>query len=327
MFAYFPSVAQTLLHGEIIVDGVSVYDTKSAEQLITDDSKVYLGPGEYTRGLHIKANNVILSGSEGTHFIGAAILGKGAIVTSGNNITIENIECSGIKVSSGNGSCIRHEGENLTVKWVYFHDSQEGILENQNDGFLHIKHSRFERLGYNGRAHGVYTNGAELLIEDSTFTSTHNQGHSVKSRSAATVIKNTLIANYKGNDSRAIDISDAGEFSLLNSIVYQSDYTVNRQVIGYGLEKMPEERNNTVNIQNNLIVMERLRGNEVIGFPKGFRRDNVNIRGNVLVGEHYDSDDWQDTNTFYKNRKEASLSENILPRVKDLPQVLVLLTK
>jgi len=327
-FVHVPSIAQSIEQGEIIVDGMTVNNMTEAQSRIVDGSTIYLGPGIYNQGIHIKKNNVILSGSQGTHFIDAAIEGKAAIITSGNNITIENIECSEIKVSSANGSCIRHQGENLDVIGVYFHDSEEGILTAKNNGRLFIKYSRFERLGNKGRAHGIYDNSAELLIENCSFLSMLSQGHSIKSRSKKTTIRNTLISTQKGRDSRLIDISNGGELTITHSILHQSNNTVNRQVIGYGLEKMSKERNNQINMVGNLIIMERERGNELIALPK---KNGIpigkNISGNILVGKHIDQEKWSEKNTYYKNRKAAKLADDALPNLSTLPQLLLFLSQ
>ncbi|MDB1124943.1 right-handed parallel beta-helix repeat-containing protein [Vibrio algarum] len=326
---HIPSYSQSLIENEIVVDGLTVYSFKEAEKHIVDGSTVYLGPGIYTNGLEIKHNNVVLSGGKETHFVNAAIEGKAAIITSGDNITIENIECSEIRVSSNNGSCIRHEGENLTVVGVYFHDSQQGILEASNDGRLVIQHSRFERLGFKGRAHGIYTNGAELLVEDSTFSSTVSQGHSIKSRSKKNTIRNTLISSGNGDDSRLIDIPNGGVLIIENSILHQSKTTKNRQVIGFGLEKLETGRQNSVTVEDSLIIMEREKGNEFIGLPKNDNKNvplDMNVKNNVLVGKHIDSKSWTSRNSYFESRFNAGLKEDVLPSVSALPKLMDLLS-
>lgn len=327
---HFPLFGQSILQNEIIVDGVTVNTMAEAESLIVDNSIVYLGAGNYSKGIHIKHNNVILSGSEGTHFVNAVTEGKGAIITSGNNITVENIECSKARSSAGNGACIRHQGKNLTVSGVYFHDSEQGILEAGNDGKLVIKFSRFERVGKNGRAHGVYSNGAQLVIDHCSFTSMVSQAHSVKSRSRKTIIKNTLFSTKKGNDSRIIDIPNGGELVIHNSILHQNNNTKNRQVIGYGLEKQSQNRVHKITIAENLVIMEREKGNEFLALPKWGKDSSLivkDVHGNVLIGKHIDHKQWVSNNTFYKNRNDATLLNDKLPTISALPQSIIYLTR
>lgn len=319
------SLAEALRHLEIVVDGISYPDLKTAQKHIVDNSIIYLGPGEFTTGLVISKNHVTLSGSEGTKFSKASIGGKATFITSGNDITIENIECSGVTVSSENGACIRYEGKNLTLSNVYFHDSQEGILEAKNDGRLTIKHSRFERLGYKGRAHGIYANGAELLIENSVFESMVGEGHAIKSRSKTTIVQHSVISSGQGNDSRLFDISNAGELHISNSILYQNNHTVNRQAIGYGLEYLDENVSNKITIVNNLIVLERSNGNQFLATPKNMSNQVLTlIDNNIFVGEFSDKKLWSSGNYIYKNRHDAMLKDSTLPDISSLPNLFML---
>ncbi|WP_413284519.1 hypothetical protein [Vibrio sp. MA40-2] len=324
LFFQLPSYSAVLKDLEIVVDGMSVANMQEAEKLIVDDSTIYLGPGIYSQGIHIKADNVLLSGSQGTHFINAIIENKAAIITSGNNITIENIECSKIQSTSNNGACIRHQGENITVSNVYFHDSEQGILESHNNGRMLVKYSRFERLGYNGRAHGIYSNGNELIIENSSFTSMLSQAHAIKSRSKKTTINHSLISTSTGLDSRLIDIANGGELIITNSILHQNNNTQNRQVIGYGLEKMALNRNHNIKILSNLVIMEREKGNQFLGLPNW--KDNhisfdINVLENIFIGEHIDHEQWANDNYYFTNRDEAGLSLKSLPSLSALPQL------
>lgn len=317
--------AESLLELEIVVDGISYPDLKTAQKHIVDNSVIYLGPGEFTTGLAISKNNVILSGSRGTKFSKASIGGKATFITSGNDITIENIECSGVTVSSENGACIRHEGKNLTLINVYFHDSQEGILEAKNDGHLIIKYSRFERLGYKGRAHGIYANGAELLIENSVFDSMVGEGHAIKSRSKTTLVRSSVISSGTGKDSRLFDISNAGELHISNCILYQNDHTVNGQAIGYGLEYFNENISNKITIANNLIVLERSKGNQFLAIPKKINSKVMTlVENNMFVGEFSDEELWSSGNYLFESRKDAMLKETELPDVSSLPNLLIL---
>ena len=70
---------------------------------------------------------------------------KNTLVVMGNSVLIEGLECSGIHVPSGNGACLRLEGKDITIRKVFFHDSEEGILGGR--GLTVIEDSRFERLG------------------------------------------------------------------------------------------------------------------------------------------------------------------------------------
>ena len=81
---------------------------------------------------------------------------------------VENIECRNIQVPDNNGACIRFEGANLTVRNLYAHDSQSGVMTSDNAGTVKIEYSTFERLGSNGQAlgyaHALYIKADELIF-------------------------------------------------------------------------------------------------------------------------------------------------------------------
>src|SRR5690348_4866035 len=51
--------------------------------------------------------------------------GKAMFVTDGN-VTLKNIEVTGVSVADENGAAVRYQSGNLTVDHAYFHDNQEG---------------------------------------------------------------------------------------------------------------------------------------------------------------------------------------------------------
>ncbi len=315
--------SNTLQEREIVVDGISYTSFKDAEGAIKDYSAIYLGPGIYKEGLHIRANNVWLTGDKDTHFVDAAIENKAAIIVSGQNVTIETIECSDISVYTHNGACIRQQAGGLTLRNVYFHDSEQGVLQAHNTGDLTIEFSRFERLGQSGRAHAVYSHGSSLTIRDSIFLASKDQGHEIKSRSKKTIIENSLISSQLGDDSRLIDISDGGVLSINNSILHQGINSVNRQVIGFGLENLGRKREQSVIIENSLIVMERPRGNEFLAINQKKRAQiNLSVNGNIFVGSFTDSGNWQENNRIFNSRSEAQIPDDKLPEVRDLVTLL-----
>lgn len=316
-------VAAVLQDNEIVVDGISYPSFKAAENSIQDYSTIYLGPGIYSEGLHIRANHVWLTGSQKTHFVDAAIENKAAIVVSGKNVTIETIECSDISVYTHNGACIRQQASGLTLRNVYFHDSEQGVLQAHSTGDLTIEFSRFERLGDSGRAHAVYSHGDNLIIRDSVFIASKDQGHEIKSRSKTTLIENTLISSQNSDDSRLIDISDGGQLIITNSILHQGAQSVNRQVIGFALENMGRKREQSIVIKDSLIVMERIKGNEFLALNSDKKSQiKLDVSGNVLVGAFLDSENYQALNRVFESRTDANIAADKLPNIQQLPNLL-----
>jgi hypothetical protein len=308
-----------LEEGEIVVDGRSYFDVALAQAAIKDNSSVFFGPGIYKTGLKVIQNNVRLSG-DNTHFKGAVIEGKATFVISGNNTTIESIECSDVAVRDSNGACVRFEGDNLTLSNVYFHNSQQGLLQGgKKGGTIIVKYSLFENLGKSGRAHGIYTSGDILDIKYTKFIGTRDQGHAIKSRSKITRLDNVIIDSAKGNDSRSIDIPNGGELYVNNSVIYQGINTVNGQIVGYALESLGRQREYAVEFVNSIVIGERPNGNTFLLARENIPDLKIAIYDNVFIGRFTDEDSLSDkSNIRFKDRKEAGLKRSELPESEDV---------
>jgi len=231
-----PDLSNPLAEGEIRIGGVAVSNLADAARRLGDGDTLEIGPGVYRQGLVVGSNGVTLRGRGHVVFDGAAQAGKATLVIRGDNTLVTNIECRNVRVPDRNGACIRLEGRNLTVNGVYFHSSEQGILSGGSPGVVTIERSRFERLGKNGRAHGIYIGGGQLRIRDSLFLSAVSQGHEIKSRAESTHIERSVVASLGGDDSRLLDISNGGELIVRDSILEEGPATVNNDVIGFGLE-------------------------------------------------------------------------------------------
>lgn len=126
-------------------------------------------------------------------FDNAAVDYKAALALTGNNVLVENIKCRNIQVSDMNSACIRFEGTNLTVRNLYVHDIQSGVMSSDNAGIAKIEYSTFERLGGKaqgeGYAHGLYIKADELFFFKSKILSTKGEGSGIGSRSKKTSLK------------------------------------------------------------------------------------------------------------------------------------------
>ncbi len=305
--------------GEIIVDGYSFFDIAEASKKVKAGSTIFFGPGTYTEGMKINHDNVTLVGNK-THFKGAVVEGKGTFVITSNNVVLESIECSGVKVQSKNGACVRHEGGKLTLSNVHFHHSEQGLLQGGSvGGAIYVKFSLFEHLGKNGQAHGLYTSGELLDIKHSTFKNTKDQGHAIKSRSKVTRLDNVVIDSGTGDDSRSIDIPNGGELYIKNSVIYQGVNTVNGQIIGYALESLGRQRNHIVEVANTIFIGERANGNTLLLERKNIPDFKVKIYDNVFVGRFTESVLASDSsNLYFTNRLEAGLHESDLPKNSEI---------
>ncbi len=309
--------------GQISVDGRIYKNLQAATSAVKAGSVVVFGSGIYTDGMSINQDSVTLRGSGGTHFKGAAIQGMATFVVNGNNVVIEHIECSEVAVPHQNGACVRQNGQDLTLRYVYFHDSEQGILSAKGSGKLTIENSRFERLGKMGRAHAVYSHNDHLDIRYSRFLSSKDEGHEIKSRAPVTIIESSVVASLTGNDSRLVDISNGGTLIIRNSVLEQGFNSSNFQLIGFGLEGMKSSEPQSVTIENNTILAERPRGNHLLGLPRDHSDIFISITNNDIIGlrELYDryKHNMMDNNQFFIDRASYGLGTfPALPEVEGL---------
>ena len=288
------------------VNGIGFSDISTAVSALKTGDELFIAAGTYNTPLTISKNDITITGIGHVVLQRGVTAGKGFILSKGNNLTINNIECRDIAVRDGNGACVRQEGVNLTLRHVFFHSSQEGVLEtSRKAGVIKIVNSRFERLGFNGQAHGIYTNKASLYIEQSLFIAAKSQGHAIKVRGKKLTVENSIIVSLSSDDSRLIDMPNGGELLVVNSLLGQGPNSVNGQLIGYGLEGMSHQRN-TINLIDNVIYLERLGSNYMLALPKDNSLITLTQNNNMIIGE--DSSHFTDAaNTYFSDRAELGL--------------------
>lgn len=307
--AFLPWQAQTKVGDNpegIFVNQKHFLDLHSAVKALRHGDTLLIAEGVYQQPMVINKNNITIKGNGHVVFEKNAAHGKGYILSQGNNLTVENIECRHISVRDGNGACIRQEGKDLTLKHVYFHNSQEGVLETAKEtGFVKIFDSRFELLGFNGQAHGIYTNKADVAIYQSLFVATKSEGHAIKVRGNRLYIDASVITSLSSNDSRLIDMSNGGELIVKNSILAQGPKSANGQLIGFGLEGI-EHVKNQVQLVGNMIFLDRIGVNKLLTLPKIKHNTDVIQEENLIIGIDL-SVDKISTNDYFDNRDELGL--------------------
>lgn len=308
------SLAQDAGPGQILVNDKAFTSLAEALRAAEDEATIVIGKGVYAQAGVLTANYVRITGLGSVVLKGRVAEGKAALVLRGNRTTIENIECHSITVPDGNGACIRLEGQGLTLRSVYFHDSQQGLLTGNKPGLVVIENSRFENLGWGGQAHGIYMGRhGRLLISKSSFLSSKGEGHEIKSRAEATFIEDSVVASQDGYDSRLIDLPHGGKFVLSHSILEQGPNSVNWDMIGFGLEGSPHAENEII-IDNNLIIMERPNGNNLLNLRD--TKITPEIKNNVIVGKG--TKNFGGSNIEVATRKDAGLPLHpALPELAD----------
>ena len=223
--------------------------------------EIRLSPGTYSEGVKIDTANVTLRGLIGPNgeraIMQQAISGKAAIIANAANITVDGIECTGITVPDENGACIRIQGPDLTVRNVYFHDNEQGILNGVDAGHVLIEDSTFERNGKAGQAHGIYiSTGAELIVRRTQFLCSKDQGHEIKTGMARVVIEDSVIDSQDCSDSRLIDAFNGGELIVLRSSLIEGTASANPDLIGYNYEARISYPINRIEIRDSAVTCQ-----------------------------------------------------------------------
>ncbi len=272
-----------------------------------DGDQIKILPGSWAEGAILKADNVTIKAADAV--LTKAFANKAALVIKGNNTAIEGLECKNIKVSDGNGACIRLKGKNLTLKNVYFHHNQQGVLTGSDSGKVVIEDSRIEYNGNQshplGRSHGVYIAGDTLKIRRSKIIGTGNEGHEVKSRTRVTVIEESVVASVDAKDSRLIDIPNGGKVIVKNSILQHGKNTGNQQLIGFGWERgkrgIDWEENELI-LDNNMIIMDN--NDDQLFAARGENVQPV-VSGNLIIG----GKNVYEGNCYFENRETAKIPD------------------
>lgn len=231
-------------------------------------------------------NNLIIRGVGGRAKIdagGKSAGGKAIWVVQGNDTTIEDVELSGCKVVDKNGAGIRQEGRNLTVRRVYFHDNENGILTGANaDSTIVVEDSEFGNNGAgDGYSHNMYIGEIKSFTLRGSYSHHAKVGHLVKSRALRNHILFNRLTDENGNASYEIDLPQGGPSWIIGNVVQQSASTSNSGLVSYAREskRNPES---ALWVVNNTFFNSRGAGTFVavasdLGTP-------VLLRNNVFAG-------------------------------------------
>lgn len=310
-----PLAAGDLPAGEVRIGTRVFKNLQDAASALRNGDELQIGAGIYRTPLVISADDVTITGSGHVVIERKAAMGKGAIITKGDDIRISNIECRNIHVGDRNGACVRHQGRNLTLHHVYFHSSEQGLLTGKKPGRVHISDSRFEQLGKLGRAHGIYVGrDGELILEDSLVLAAKSWGHEVKSRAAVTRIRRSVIASLGSNDNRLIDVPHGGLLEITDSVLQQGPASGDDSAIGFALEGRPHASHKVV-MDGNIVILERDGSDRLL--HAGDADPILRLSNNAFINTDIDED--QDAgNLYFDSREEAGLQP--FPHLPAIPR-------
>lgn len=158
-------------------------------------------------------------------FDGAACEGKATIVARGRSTRVEGLIFQNIRVPDANGSGIRLEHGNLTVRQSWFRDSEQGILSaDDSSAAVLIEKSTFTRLGRCDRglscAHSVYFGDyGSVTIRRSRFEAGRG-GHYVKSRAGRVEVSESSFDDTAGQTTNYMIDVPAGATGRITDNVF-----------------------------------------------------------------------------------------------------------
>lgn len=195
--------------------------------------------------------------------------GKAMWVVRGNDTTFENIESDGAHNPSRNGAPIRLEGRNLTLRNVYFHDNQDGLLTNKDGiGDVLIEYSEFAHNGFGeGLSHNMYINQAESFTLRYSYSHDANVGHLVKSRAKVNyILYNRLIDGPQGQGSYEIDLPSGGTSYIVGNVIDKGPMSQNSAMICYREEANLPRQAPFMNPSDDLYVINNTMTSTLVDF-------------------------------------------------------------
>ena len=263
------------------------YKVPSAAAAVAKDGYIVeIDAGDYSGDTATwKQNNLTLRGIGGKARLdanGNNEGGKAIWVIQGNNTIVENIEFSGATVPDKNGAGIRQEGTNLTTRFCYFHNNEEGILAGDNSySKILIEYSEFAYNGYgDGYTHNLYINHVASFTMQFCYSHHAIVGHLVKSRALENyILYNRIMDEVDGASSYSIDLPNGGLSYVIGNLVQQGPNTQNNSIVTYAEEGAINPKQELY-LVNNTIVNDHTSGGtflRVSGMPVGLATNNLLI--------------------------------------------------
>jgi tetratricopeptide (TPR) repeat protein len=230
----------------------------AAAELARDGDIVEIYPGTYPGDVALwPQNNLIVRGVDERPLVtadGKSVQRRDVWLFTGNDVVVENVEISGARSPWENGAGIRHIGSGLTLRHVFLHDNENGVLTSNrypDTNEILIEYSEFADNGDNkGLAHNMYIGRSKRFELRYSYSHGSQGGHLVKSRAKENLITyNRLTDEEGGRSSYIIDIPEAGIASIVGNVIAQGAATLNHGMISYAGEsdKHPDNRLAIVN--------------------------------------------------------------------------------
>ncbi|NOY84560.1 MAG: right-handed parallel beta-helix repeat-containing protein [Nitrospirae bacterium] len=254
--------------------------------IVPDGALVEIDAGVYSGDVAVwNADNLTIRGVGGMAHLraeGANAQGKGTWIINGKNTTLEYIEFSGSSVPGGNGAGIRHQGGDLTIRYCFFHDNENGILTDSHpSSHILIEYSEFASNGYgDGFSHNMYIGNIQRFTFQHNYSHHAKVGHNLKSRARENfILYNRIMDEASGISSYAIDLPNGGLSVVMGNVLQQGPDTGNSSIVSYAAEG-GSNPSQVFYFVNNTVINDRSAGKfvQVSGTP------TLKIINNLFAG-------------------------------------------
>jgi hypothetical protein len=240
---------------------------------------------------------------------GASAEEKGIWVVRGGAIVVDGFDFVGAKVKYKNGTGIRFENGQLTIKNCIFTDNENGILTSGNpQSELTVENSEFGHNGYgDGYSHNLYVGAIKKLTVIGSYFHHAKVGHLLKSRAAENhIFYNRLTDETSGNASYELEFPNGGIAYVVGNIIQQSSQTKNPVIISFGAEEYHWSKNELYLIGNTIaddlphggkwlfvkpgLVLVKAMNNLLVGqgnldsSMQGDYRNNIHVDKDIFMG-------------------------------------------
>jgi hypothetical protein len=232
---------------------------------------------------------------------------KGLITNNGVQNRIENLEISDFHNTSQNGAAIRQDGsgKELILSNLDIHDGQMGLLGGSSGDHIYVNETKFYRVGLL-RDDGeislpIFTTaGALLQIRKSSFMEPVGTASLIKVRSEVLTIDCSTLANLEEPDSYTIDYQTGGKLVITNSVLEQSQTTVNTTMVAINSVSYNAGIENSISLSGNLFLNDAQKGT----FIKMFNTPSnpITATDNTFVG----------SGTLFSNNFQPGASNKLL---------------
>ena len=212
--------------------------------------------------------------------------GKAIWVVAGSDLTVENIEFSGVRVRDRNGAGMRPEGKNLTVRNCRFYDCENGVLG--GNGEMLFEGCEFEHCGPVGNpaTHSLYIGeNCTKLVFRHNYSTDVIEGHLLKSRAKESWLLYNRLSDENGTGSAVADFPNGGVVVIVGNMLHKGARGNNSRVIAYGMEGVKHAKN-ALCVVNNTMVYEHRHTNAVFVRVENGPEGLVPIlRNNLCIGK------------------------------------------